>query len=96
MNEPVAPPWMEQGQLTNPLPKFVVLASFRLVVPGGFGQAHQETSPFGLDQCRDEFPRHGTFLGGRHRFFWITSFMASISRRCWPAIRKRRAFSFSS
>ncbi|PJI55372.1 hypothetical protein CTI14_05440 [Methylobacterium radiotolerans] len=69
MNEPLAPPWMEQGQLTDALPKFIVLARFVLVIAGGFGQAHQETSPFGLDPCRDEFPRHGTLLGGRHRFF---------------------------
>nr|WP_199698668.1 hypothetical protein [Deinococcus cavernae] len=69
VDEPVAPTRVEQGQLTETLPKFVVLARFGLVVPGRFGQAHQETSPFGLDLRRDEFPRHCTLLGGRYRFF---------------------------
>jgi hypothetical protein len=69
VNEPVTPPWMQEGQVTKTLSKFAVLATFRLVVPGRFGEAHQEASPFGLDACRDEFPHHGTFLSGRHRFF---------------------------
>ena len=82
VNEPVAPTWMEQRQLTDALPEFVVLARFGLVRPGGFGQAHQEASPFGLDPRRDQLPDDGTFLSGRYRFFPITSLIASISRRC--------------
>lgn len=69
VNEPIPSPRVEQGQFTDALPEFVVLARFGLVMPGGFGQAHQEASPNGLDPCRDEFPRHSTLLGGRHRFF---------------------------
>ncbi|MDL2345900.1 hypothetical protein QOL99_17360, partial [Deinococcus sp. MIMF12] len=69
VNEPIPPPRVEQGQLANMSPKFTVLAPFRPIVPGRFGQAHQEASPFGLDPCRDELPRHSTLLGGRYRFF---------------------------
>ncbi|WP_245808266.1 hypothetical protein [Deinococcus hopiensis] len=69
VNEPVAPPWMQEGQFTKTLSKFAVLATFRLIVPGRFGEAHHSASPFGLDACCDEFLYHGTFLGGRHRLF---------------------------
>ncbi|MBB6018667.1 hypothetical protein HNQ04_003948 [Deinococcus radiopugnans ATCC 19172] len=51
-------------------------------MPGGFGQAHQNTGPFGPDVRRDQLSDHGAFLGGRYRFFPMTSFIASISRRC--------------
>lgn len=82
MNEPVSPTGILLRQIMNLLSECAVLARFGLIVPGGFGQAHQETSPFELDPRRDQLPDDGTFLGGRYRFFPITSFMASISRRC--------------
>ena len=82
MDEAVAPTGILPGQVMDALPKFAVLTRLRLIVPGGFGQAHQNTSPFGLDVRRDQLPDHGAFLSGRYRFFPMTSFIASISRRC--------------
>jgi hypothetical protein len=86
---------MHKGQFANALPEILIVTRLRTVVPGGSGNAHQEASPFGLDLGGNELPRCRPSLGGRHRLFWITSFMASISRRCCPTIFSRRAFSFS-
>ncbi|GGL90005.1 hypothetical protein GCM10010840_30060 [Deinococcus aerolatus] len=64
VDETVAPAGKPARQIMDLLSEFAVLAWLWAVMPGRFGQAHQNTSPKGLDVRRDQLPDHGAFLGG--------------------------------